>query len=113
MPRHPWGLSSSYATRPAAYERHGLAICVELGFAVHKAHRSRVRHFTRYLGLLAKTGRIDVRVLALYGLKTAELRLYVPPSLEVLALRDLKNRRDQVLQMPFAETNRLLITHKR
>ena len=36
------------------YERHVLAICLELQIAVHKAHGSRVRHFARYLGLLAK-----------------------------------------------------------
>ncbi len=89
------------------YERHILAICVELGIAVHKAHGTRVRHFARYLGLLAKTDPIDARVLALYGLKTQDLRLYVPPTPELLALRDLKTRRDQVQQMLFAETNRL------
>ena len=89
------------------YERHVLAICVELGIAVHKAHGARVRHFARYLGLIAKTDPIDARVLALYGLKTQDLRLYIPLSPEVLALRDLKTRRDQLQQMLFAETNRL------
>ena len=79
------------------YERHVLAICVELGVAVHKAHGARVRHFARYLGLLAKTDPIDARVLALYGLKTQDLRLYIPLSPEVLALRDLKTRRDQLV----------------
>jgi len=89
------------------YERHVLEVCKELGIAAHKAHGSRVRHFARYLGLLAKTDPIDARVLALYGLKTTDLRLYVPPASEVLALRDLKTRRDQLQQMLFAETNRL------
>ena len=89
------------------YERHVLEVCEELGIAVHKAHGSRVRHFARYLGLLAKTDPIDARVLALYGLKTTDLRLYVPPTPEVLALKDLKTRRDQLQQMLFAETNRL------
>ena len=89
------------------YERHVLAICLELGVAVHKAHGSRVRYFARYLGLLAKTDPIDARVLALYGLKTTDLRLYVPPAPEALALRDLRTRRDQLQQMLFAELNRL------
>ena len=93
------------------YQRHVLAICVELGIAVHKAHGARVRHFARYLGLLAKTDPIDARVLALYGLKTQDLRLYVPLTPEVLTLRDLKNRRDQLQQMVFAETNRLEHAH--
>lgn len=89
------------------YERHVLAICGELGIAVHKAHGSRVRHFARYLGLLAKTDPIDARVLALYGLKTQDLRLYVPLTPELVALRALKTRRDQLQQMLFAETCRL------
>jgi transposase len=89
------------------YERPVLEICVELGLAVHKAHGSRVRHFARYLGLLAKTDPIDARVLALYGAQTKDLRLYVPPTAEQVALRQLKTRRDQVQQMLAAETNRL------
>ena len=89
------------------YERHVLDLCVELGIAVHKAHGSRVRCFARYLGLLAKTDPIDARVLALYGLQTPDLHLYVRPTPEVLALRDLKTRRDQVQEMLFAEKNRL------
>lgn len=89
------------------YERPVLEICVELGLAVHKAHGSRVRHFARYLGLLAKTDPIDARVLALYGAQTEGLRLYVPPTAEQVALRHLKTRRDQVQQMLAAETNRL------
>jgi len=36
------------------YERQLLEICVELGIAAHKAHGSRVRHFAKYLGLIAK-----------------------------------------------------------
>ena len=93
------------------YESHVLEICVELGLAAHKAHGARVRHFAKYLGLLAKTDPIDARVLALYGLKTQGLRLYVPLTPEVVALKDLKTRRDQVQQMLIAETNRLEHAH--
>jgi transposase len=89
------------------YERHVLDVCVELGLAVHKAHGARVRHFARYKGLLAKTDPIDARVLALYGLNTKDLRLYEPDAAEIVALRELKTRRDQVQQMLIAETNRL------
>ena len=85
------------------YERHVLDLCVELGIPAHKAHGSRVRCFARYLGLVAKTDPIDARVLALYGLQTPDLRLYVPLTPEVLALRDLKTRRDQVQEMLFAK----------
>jgi transposase len=89
------------------YERHILDLCVELGIAAHKAHGSRVRYFAKYLGLLAKNDPIDARVLALYGLQTPDLHLHVPLAPDVLALRDLKTRRDQVQGMLFAEKNRL------
>lgn len=93
------------------YERHVLAICVELGLAVHKAHGTRVRNFARYRGFGAKTDPIDARVLALYGLETKDLRLYEPDTAEIVALRELKTRRDQVQQMLIAETNRLEYAH--
>src|SRR5262245_44954483 len=66
------------------YERHVLEACVALGLACHRAHGARVRHFAKYLGLIAKTDPIDAYVLALYGLKTEGLRLYQPPSTEEL-----------------------------
>jgi transposase len=89
------------------YERHVLEIGVELGIAVHKAHGSRVRHFARYLGLIAKNDPLDARVLALFGLKTENLRLYAPLAPEQKALIDLRARRDQIQAMLLAETNRL------
>ena len=89
------------------YERHVLRAASELGLACHRAHGSRVRSFANYLGLAAKTDRIDARLLALYGLRTEGLRLYAPPAPEQLALRALKARRDEIQQMLIAETNRL------
>lgn len=89
------------------YERHLLEICAELGIAAHKAHGSRVRHFAKYRGLIAKTDPIDARVLALFGAKTEDLHLYAPPAPEMTALSDLRARRDQVQKMLHAETNRL------
>lgn len=77
------------------YERPLLEICIELGLPAHKAHGSRVRHFAKYLGLIAKTDPIDARALALYGLQTEGLRLYVPLTPELAALAALKARRDQ------------------
>ena len=89
------------------YERQLLEICVELGIAAHKAHGSRVRHFAKYLGLIAKNDPIDARVLALFGLKTDSLRLYASRAPELEALIDLRARRDQIQAMLLAETNRL------
>ena len=89
------------------YERHLLEICEELRLSTHKAHGSRVRHFAKYLGLIAKNDPIDARVLALYGLKTENLRLHSPLAPELAALLDLRARRDQIQAMLLAETNRL------
>jgi transposase len=89
------------------YERGVLEICIELGIGCHLAHGKRVRDFANYLGVLAKTDPIDARVIALYGLKTEGLRLYQPPSAETRALKDLQNRRAEILDMLIAEGNRL------
>lgn len=66
----------------------------------------RVREFARSMGQLAKTDRIDVRVLALYGEKIA------PPVRELPAeqnqeLRALWVRREQLIEMLVMEENRL------
>lgn len=88
------------------YERHVLKVCGELGLAVHRAHGSRVRFFAKYLGL-AKTDPIDARVLALYGARSEILHLYRAPSPQEAELKELRARRDQVLGILRAESNRL------
>lgn len=70
------------------YERHVLAAAVSLGLGCHKAHGARVRLFAKYKGLLAKTGPMDARVIALFGRQTEDLRLYEPPGADEAALRD-------------------------
>jgi len=89
------------------YERHVLDVAIDLGVPVHRAHGTRVRFFARYRGLLAKTDPIDARLLAHYGLKTDEVRLYVPPAPETVALRALHARRSEIQEMMIAETCRL------
>lgn len=66
----------------------------------------RVREFAKSLGQLAKTDRIDARVLALYGEKVE------PPVRELAdeqsqALRALWVRREQLIEMLVMEQNRL------
>lgn len=89
------------------YERHVLEAAVSLGISCHRAHGSRVRFFAKYLGISAKTDGIDARLLASYGLSSARLRLYMPPSPEERALKELKARRDEIQAMIIAEGNRL------
>jgi transposase len=95
------------AEASGGYERCVLQTALDFGVACHRAHGTRVRFFARYLGLIAKTDRIDARVLATYGLKTERLRLFEPLKPEEQALKELQGRRDEIQQMLIAETNRL------
>lgn len=89
------------------YEKHVLDAACALGIACHRAHGARVRHFARYMGAAAKTDAIDARMLALYAQRAEQLRLYRPPAVEQKAVRALKSRRDELLHMQIAETNRI------
>jgi transposase len=87
------------------YERHVLKAAQFLGLAVHRAHGSRTRLFARFNGKAAKTDAIDARLIARYGL-TPDLPLYTPPSPQQAALRQLRQRRDEIGQMLRMEINR-------
>jgi len=87
------------------YERHVLEAAHLLGLATHRAHGSRTRLFARFNGKLAKTDAIDARLIARYGL-TPALPLYTPPSPQQAALRQLRQRREEIGQMLRMEINR-------
>lgn len=89
------------------YEKHVLNEACALAIAVHRAHGARVRHFAKYMGAAAKTDAIDARMLALYAQRAERLRLYRPLAAEQKAVRALKARRDELLHMQIAETNRI------
>ena len=71
-----------------------------------------VRSFARSLGQLAKTDRIDARVLALYA-ERAELKVRELPDEQTRELRALCTRRDDLVGMIVAEQNRLEHAPKR
>src|SRR5690606_25305761 len=85
--------------------RHVIEAAQQLGLAIHRAHGSRTRLFARFNGRLAKTDAIDARLIARYGL-TPDLPLYTPPSPQQAALRQLRQRRDEIGQMLRMELNR-------
>jgi len=66
----------------------------------------RVREFARSLGRLAKTDRLDARVLALYGERVAP-PLRELPGEQDQRLRELWVRREQLIEMLVMEQNRL------
>lgn len=89
------------------WERHVLALCVELEIACHKAHALQVRRFAQGRGTLAKTDAIDARMLAAFALSTPDLRLYEPPHPVARAIRELVDRRDEQLRHLAGERSRL------
>src|SRR6516225_5211995 len=66
----------------------------------------RVREFARSIGQLAKTDKIDARILALYGEQT-QPPLRELPDEQSQALRALWVRREQLIEMLVMEKNRL------
>lgn len=66
----------------------------------------RAREFARANGVLAKTDRVDARVLAELG-RRLELAPTVEPSAERRALSELVTRRDQLVEEIVREKNRL------
>ncbi|HXJ95873.1 MAG TPA: transposase [Terriglobia bacterium] len=66
----------------------------------------RVREFARSMGQLAKTDRIDARVLALYGERIAPAVRELPAE-QNQELRALWVRREQLIEMLVMEENRL------
>ena len=74
---------------------------------VHRATPYLVKSYIRSLGLKAKTDRIDARALARYGAERgADLAPYRPPSESQRELAAVLTRREQLVAMRVAETNR-------
>jgi transposase len=76
------------------------------GLRVALVNPGRVREFARSLGLLAKTDKIDARLLARFAeaIQPSETRL---PTEQEQYLADLVGRRRQLMEMLIAEQNRL------
>lgn len=72
----------------------------------HRANPKRARDFARSLGRMAKTDRVDARVLAEFGAKLRPAPT-AAASPERLALAELTARRDQLVAMRKAERIRL------
>ncbi|HEY8903226.1 MAG TPA: transposase, partial [Chthoniobacterales bacterium] len=87
-------------------ERLLVRACLKSGIAISSVNPQRVRDFARAQGQLAKTDKIDARIIADYG------ALMQPPPQEPLdsALEEraaFSTRRKQLLEMRAAEKNRL------
>ena len=88
------------------YEELVLELLSEKNYKISLVNAAQIRAFARANGILAKTDKIDAKVLADYGIKIPS-RLYVPLSSSLKQLRKYVQRRRQLLHMIVEEKNRL------
>jgi len=86
-------------------ERPLVAALMDVGHHVALVNPRRVRDFAKGLGLLAKTDRIDARVLARFG-EAAQLRPSAKTSEQQAELEALVLRRRQLVEIRASELNR-------
>lgn len=90
------------------YEAVLLNTLVKAGIPVHRADTVRVKAYIRSLGTLAKTDQIDARGLAFYAQERwNKLSLWQPNDQQAELLQSLVLRRQDLVAMRVAETNRL------
>jgi transposase len=90
------------------YERKLMRKAWEKGLEVCLLNAGRVRQFARAKGLLAKTDKIDAKVIHGYAEVFAkDLRVCVKPTPKQELLSAYVQRRDQLVRMRIAEENRL------
>lgn len=87
------------------YERNVIAELLEAGYRVAVVNPRQVRDFAKGLGILAKTDRIDARVIALFAQHVQPRMLREMPE-QQRELADLVTRRRQLLDLRTRESNR-------
>ena len=87
------------------YERGAIAELLQAGHRVALVNPRQVRQFANGLGHLAKTDPIDARVLAKFG-QTVEPPCLIIPTGPQAELKQLVERRRQLVELRTAETNR-------
>lgn len=88
------------------YERLVFALLSQEGFPCSLVNAKKVREFAKVIGKLAKTDRIDAKVLAHYGEAIRPKVTNLTDGKRQL-LRELVERREQIVKMKVAEKNRL------
>jgi transposase len=89
------------------YEQDLVALLDKENYRIHVAHPNKVRDFAKSQGILAKTDRIDARMLSDYGKKYELIANYKPLCAEQIELQGLLQRRRQLLDEKIREENRL------
>jgi transposase len=91
------------------YEREVVADLTDAGYRVAVINPKRVRDFAKALGLVAKTDRIDARVLALFAQKVQPAPIEKTPEKQA-EIQQLVARRRQLIDLRTQESNRWEIT---
>jgi transposase len=91
------------------YQSRVVGALVAAGHRVAVVNPRQVRDFARSLGILAKTDRLDARVIARFG-EHARPRTVEVSSEKQAELRELVTRRRQLVELRTAEQNRLETT---
>lgn len=90
------------------YERYICDLFITRSICLHRAHPYRVKCFIRSCGQLAKTDKIDARMLARYGVERKhDLVIYQPLERHQQALKGLVERRFDLVNTQTQEKNRM------
>lgn len=90
----------------SSYDQSLVRALEAAGLSFHRANPRKARQFARSANFLAKTDRVDARMLAAYGVALA-LRPTAPVSAGRLSLKALVSRRDQLVEHRKMERTRL------
>ena len=88
------------------YEEEVLFVLLAAGLPVARVNPRQTHNFAKAAGYLAKTDTLDARVLAHFACAVRPA-LSVTPAAEQIALRELVERRQALVEMRVAERNRL------
>jgi len=92
------------------FEREVVADLTDAGYRVAVINPKRARDFAKALGLVAKTDRIDARVLALFAEKVQPAPIDKTPEKQA-EIQQLVARRRQLIDLKTQESNRWDSTH--
>jgi transposase len=93
------------------YEMSAVVALVEAGLTVAVVNPRQTRDFAKAIGRLAKTDRVDAKMLAHFA-EAVRPEPRALPDEETRALQAMVARRRQLLQMQVAERNRLYLAHE-
>lgn len=99
-------VQSAVLESTGCYGQAAVAALVAAGVSVAVVQPGRVRNFARSMGVLAKTDPIDAQIIARFA-EATKPRIFTAPAQEVLHLRALVDRRDQIIELRKQEQNHL------